>query len=349
MKTSVHLNLDLDKTSLTEWPTMKRKMSFCCQHFSAATAPGFDVVLSLELLIFIGFVKAESFLQAQGAGVLSSLLLWCSSGGRDSTTSERDVSAEVFPPNWNFSVPVGARTVLQPRTLGDSVSNLASAHLSPKMGELSPQRERTPSQGVHQQHLQSTEWGALKFLCCITKTGTGGTSNPRMLPIGKLEKYKRGVFIKLGSSFLGGICSFHGVELLGLCHCTKGFYTHPMFSPVLSDLSACKLNNSCLYNLKITMSKKIMGVSSFHTNWGSLSPSQPAHFQFSVGFFCSLVYSLILDGIKEFLSSKEITSELLHLIQSTKIQCSPSLPMTVTSTLQPWSHLVLFSFKSSDI
>lgn len=105
------------------------------------------MVLSWELLIFVGFVKSERFLQAQGAGIPCALLLWCSLGGWDSITLERDVSAEVFPPNWNFSVPVGARTVLQPWTHGDSVSNLASAHLSPKMGELSPQRERRPRQG----------------------------------------------------------------------------------------------------------------------------------------------------------------------------------------------------------
>lgn len=105
------------------------------------------MVLSWELLIFVGFVKSECFLQAQGAGIPCALLLWCSLGGWDSITLERDVSAEVFPPNWNFLVPVGARTVLQPWTHGDSVSNLASADLSPKMGELSPQRERRPRQG----------------------------------------------------------------------------------------------------------------------------------------------------------------------------------------------------------
>lgn len=60
--------------------------------------------------------------------------------------------------------------------------------------------------------------------------------------------------------------------------------------------------------------------------------------------FCSLVYSLILDGIKEFLSSKEITSELLHLTQSREIQGSPALPTAVTSTFQLWNALLTSGF-----
>lgn len=69
--------------------------------------------------------------------------------------------------------------------------------------------------GKHQQHLQSTEKGGWKFLCYVTKTGTGGTLNPRMLPIGKLEKYKTGLFIKLGFFWGGKFALFKGpVQLL---------------------------------------------------------------------------------------------------------------------------------------
>lgn len=40
-----------------------------------ATAMGFDVALFLELLIFVGFVKTESFFQAKEAVILFPLLV----------------------------------------------------------------------------------------------------------------------------------------------------------------------------------------------------------------------------------------------------------------------------------
>lgn len=127
------------------------------KHLSvASTFTGFDVALFLELLIFVVFVKTESFFQAKEAVILFPLLV-----SKAAVMLLRRMSfhhirqmcqLKFFPPNWNFSVPKCLlsgmrRTITQPWIHDNSVSNLALANLSLTTVELRPQWERRPSQG----------------------------------------------------------------------------------------------------------------------------------------------------------------------------------------------------------
>lgn len=77
---------------------------------------------------------------------------------------------------------------MQPWIHDDSMSNLALANLSQTTVELSPQWERRPSRGAAAGSPEPSFWGCLKFICCVSMTGSGGTLKPMMLPIGKLHR-----------------------------------------------------------------------------------------------------------------------------------------------------------------
>lgn len=165
IKTSVHLYPDLDKTSLTEWPTVKRKMSFCCQHFcSNSTRLWCGFVLGAAH--FCRFCKIWELSPSTGGWnslCFAAVVLLGRMGFHH--VGERCVSWS-FSTKLEFFGPSGSEDNSAAMDTWRQCVQLGFSTFVTKNGWIESSEGEETKAGKHQQHLQSTELRLKMQLLC---------------------------------------------------------------------------------------------------------------------------------------------------------------------------------------